>query len=137
MSESRSRLFARVTVPAAVAVLTVLAATATPAGAARPASDGGLFLTVSDAQHTWVRGIRLVCPDTRGDHPHGTAACDALTWARGDLNALRGEPHACTKEYDPVTVTATGTWRGGSIDWHRDFPSACTMDSATGPVFRF
>ncbi|MEU9125893.1 SSI family serine proteinase inhibitor [Streptomyces sp. NPDC048506] len=110
-----------------------------PAASASPSTDTdqGLLLTVSGDDHTWMRGVRLSCPDTYGRHPRALAACDALTWARGDMDALPGEPHPCTKQYNPVTVTATGTWRGGPVNWRKQFPNACTMDSATGPVFRF
>ncbi|MGW1379189.1 SSI family serine proteinase inhibitor [Streptomyces sp. NPDC002446] len=110
-----------------------------PAGAAepQPPADQGLLLTVSGDRNTWIRGVRLGCPDTYGRHPHAAAACDALTWARGDFDALPGEPHACNRRYDPVTVSARGTWQGNPVDWHKEFANACTMDSETGPVFRF
>ncbi|MFF8784704.1 SSI family serine proteinase inhibitor [Streptomyces sp. NPDC015125] len=102
-----------------------------------PAADQGLLLTVSGAGNTWSRGVRLSCPDIHGRHPHAVAACDALTWARGNLDALPGHPQACTREYDPMTASAVGTWHGIQVNWHKVFPNACTMDSATGPLFRF
>ncbi|MFB6435416.1 SSI family serine proteinase inhibitor [Streptomyces sp. NPDC056411] len=160
MPVSRPRRSARAALPGAV-LATVSAALvgtlcATPAGAADPpppsaagpqppvatgpqppTADQGLLLTVSGSRNTWIRGVRLSCPDIHGRHPHALAACDALTWARGDLDALPGDPHTCTKQYDPVTVSATGTWRGGPVNWHKEFANACMMDSATGPVFRF
>ncbi|MFG2832897.1 SSI family serine proteinase inhibitor [Streptomyces sp. NPDC048434] len=102
-----------------------------------PVADQGLLLTVSGSGNTWSRGVRLSCPDIHGRHPHAAAACEALTWARGNLDALPGEPQACTREFDPVTATATGTWHGVVVNWHKEYPNACTMDSATGPLFRF
>ncbi|MYU54718.1 MULTISPECIES: SSI family serine proteinase inhibitor [Streptomyces] len=137
MPVSRRRRCARVAATAAAAVLTALAVAPTAPARAAARSSEGLFLAVSGSGGAWIRGVLLECPDTRHVHPHGTAACDALTWARGDLNALRGDPHACTKEYDPVTVTASGEWRGGPVEWHKTFATLCTMDAATGPVFRF
>ncbi|MFE6691780.1 SSI family serine proteinase inhibitor [Streptomyces sp. NPDC057743] len=138
MSVSRRRRTSRTAVAAgvAVALCTALGA-ATARGATVPDLSDGLFLTVSGAGDTWVHGVRLTCPDTRGAHPHGAAACDELAGAHGDLNALRGEPHGCTREYDPVTVAASGTWHGTPVDWRREFGNACTMDAATGSVFRF
>ncbi|MFI6768149.1 SSI family serine proteinase inhibitor [Streptomyces sp. NPDC050355] len=156
----RRHTSARAALPAAV-LATVSAALAgtflpTPAGAAEPpppaaaepkppavagpkpaAADQGLLLTVSGDGNTWIRGVRLGCPDTYGRHPHALAACNALTWARGDFDALPGEPHGCTKQFAPVTVSARGTFRGAAVDWHQEFANLCTMDSATGPVFRF
>ncbi|MFI7102201.1 SSI family serine proteinase inhibitor [Streptomyces sp. NPDC050161] len=138
MSVSRRRRLARAAATTAAAVVTVLSvAPAAPADAAEPRANEGLFLTISGAEDTWIRGVLLRCPDTTGHHPHHDAACSELTWARGDLDALRGEQHACTKEYDPVTVAARGTWRGALVEWHRTFANACTMDAATGSVFRF
>ncbi|MFF4603342.1 SSI family serine proteinase inhibitor [Streptomyces sp. NPDC001339] len=102
-----------------------------------PGSDQGLLLTVSGDSGTWIRGVRLGCPDSYGRHPHALAACNALTWARGDMDALPGEPHPCTKQYNPVTVSASGTWRGGPVNWRKEFSNACMMDAATGAVFRF
>ncbi|MEU9503045.1 SSI family serine proteinase inhibitor [Streptomyces sp. NPDC048196] len=138
------RRTARAAVPAAVVatVSAVLAGAfcAAPAGATEPPpppAGQGLLLTISGDHDTWIRGVRLSCPDVYGRHPHAAAACDALTWARGDFDALPGEPHACTRQYDPVTVSATGNWRGGPVNWRKEFPNACTLDSATGPVFRF
>ncbi|GGV03277.1 subtilase-type protease inhibitor [Streptomyces albospinus] len=131
----RRRIFrAAVTVGVAAALCTALG---TASGAAAHRAGDGLFLSVSGSDDTWIHGVRLTCPDTRGSHPHGAAACDALAWAHGDLDALRGEPHVCTREYDPVVVAASGSWRGAPVDWRKEFPNACTMDAATGPVFRF
>ncbi|MEV0374074.1 SSI family serine proteinase inhibitor [Streptomyces sp. NPDC050636] len=135
MSVSRRRRYARATTTAAAAVLTMLAGA--PAGAEGRGGDRALFLTVSGYGGTWIRGVQLNCPDTRGSHPHGAAACEALTRSGGDLNRLPEESRPCTKEYDPVSVTASGTWNGISVDWQKRFPSPCTLEAATGAVFRF
>ncbi|MFF1925381.1 SSI family serine proteinase inhibitor [Streptomyces sp. NPDC058221] len=122
---------------ATVALLTV--GMAVPAAAATPpAPDGGLFLTVSGSENTWIRGVALHCPPNPDDrHPDAAGACAALHQADGDFDALPGDPHPCTYTYDPVTVTAEGERRGDAIAWQRTFPNACAMDAATGPVFRF
>ncbi|MFJ6752339.1 MULTISPECIES: SSI family serine proteinase inhibitor [unclassified Streptomyces] len=137
MPTSRRHRFARAaataTVTAGAAVLTALA----PAGATAPSADEQLFLTVSGSGNTWIRGVQLVCPDTLGSHPEGVAACDALIGAAGDLNRLPGDPRACTREYDPVTATAKGTWQGRPVEWTKSYPNSCTLESATGAVFRF
>ncbi|UQA90952.1 SSI family serine proteinase inhibitor [Streptomyces halobius] len=135
MPVSRRRRYARATATAAAAVLTTLAAV--PAGADAQGMSGGLFLTVSGYGDTWIRGVQLTCPDTGGSHPHGAAACDALTRAGGDMDRLPKAPRPCTKEYDPVSVSAIGTWNGVAVDWRKRFPSPCTLEAATGAVFRF
>ncbi|MEV7404120.1 SSI family serine proteinase inhibitor [Streptomyces sp. NPDC091267] len=122
---------------AAAALLTLGAPV--PAGAAPSPDPGrGLFLTVSGSGNTWIRGVALHCPPRPDDrHPDAAGACAALDAADGDFDALPGDPHTCTDEHDPVTVTAEGFWRGAAIAWRRTFPSPCAMHAATGPVFRF
>lgn len=132
---------------AAAALLAVVAAvpSAVPAAASqaperadKPVLRRGLFLTVSGAENSWIRGVLLHCsPEPGGPHPDAAGACAALDEARGDLDKLRGEPHPCTKQYDPVTVSATGAFRGRPTAWHKTFPNACELAAATGPVFRF
>ncbi|CAM5306807.1 hypothetical protein GCM10010329_60420 [Streptomyces spiroverticillatus] len=127
----------RTTAFAAVALL-ALAPAATAVADAHPTPKRGLLLTVSGAQDTWIRGVSLHCSaPVGGGHPQPREACDDLTWARGSFDALPGNPHPCTKQYDPVTATADGTWRGQPVHWKKTFGNACELDAATGPVFRF
>ncbi|MEU5777769.1 SSI family serine proteinase inhibitor [Streptomyces venezuelae] len=112
--------------------------TAAPAHAAAPAPKRGLFLTVSGAENTWVRGVLLHCvPEPAGAHPRAAEACEALALARGDFDELPDDPRACTKEFDPVTATATGSYDGKAISWHKTYPNACALAADTGVVFRF
>ncbi|MFD7719494.1 SSI family serine proteinase inhibitor [Streptomyces sp. NPDC059814] len=124
----------RVRAALAAAVLLPLGAAVPAVAAPAPAPDRGILLTVSGSGNTWIRGLVLHCPPGPEDHhPDAAGACAALEEAGGDFDALAGDPRPCTHEYDPVTVTA----RGEAADWKRTFPSACAMDAATGPVFRF
>jgi Subtilisin inhibitor-like len=127
----------RTAVAAAATAAALLALAAVPWAAAREAESGRLFLTVSGARSTWIRGVQLSCPDTGGHHPHGPAACEALQRAQGEPDALPGDKHLCTREYDPITATIDGDWDGRPVVWHRTYPNACALDAATGPVFRF
>ncbi|WP_055568083.1 SSI family serine proteinase inhibitor [Streptomyces atriruber] len=114
---------------------------AAPAHAAAdpvPTPKRGLFLTVSGAENTWIRGVLLHCaPEPSGAHPQAAKACEAIARAGGDFDALPDDPHACTKEFDPVTATVTGSYEGRAIDWRKTYPNACAMDVDTGYVFRF
>ncbi|WP_372343114.1 SSI family serine proteinase inhibitor [Streptomyces sp. KL116D] len=122
----------------AAAALLSLAAAAPAQAATEPAPPRGLFLTVSGDDNTWIRGVLLRCePELAGHHPYAAEACAALDDASGDLDELRGEPRTCTKEFNPVTVSATGTHRGRLTAWHKTFANACALDAATGHVFRF
>ncbi|MGW7052461.1 subtilase-type protease inhibitor [Streptomyces sp. NPDC054887] len=130
--------------PAAVTavVLLAVAAAALPARASDapggPKPPKGLFLTVSGSSSTWMRGVLLECaPKPSGPHPDAAGACEALGRANGDFDKLPGNPRACTKQYEPVTVSAGGTWRGAPTSWRKTYPNACVLDTATGAVFRF
>ncbi|MDI6407300.1 SSI family serine proteinase inhibitor [Streptomyces albus] len=135
------------TLVAAVAALPLLTAQSAAAhplapGTGRPVPEPtvrpGLLLTVSDARHTLVRGVRLLCePVPHGRHPRAAEACAALDRAGGDPAALRAAPGFCTLRYAPVTVTAEGTHRGKHVSWRETYPNACAMQRATGPLFAF
>lgn len=107
----------------------------------RPADQApsrGLFLTVSGSENTWIRGVLLHCsPVPSGPHPKAAAACAALDAAHGDLDRLPDDRHPCTNQFDPVTVSATGAWRGRPTAWHKTFANACELAVETGAVFRF
>ncbi|MEW2636122.1 SSI family serine proteinase inhibitor [Streptomyces sp. NPDC048389] len=104
----------------------------------KAAPKRGLFLTVSGAENTWIRGVLLHCsPVPAGPHPEAAAACAALDTAGGDLDRLPGDRQPCTHAFDPVTVSATGAWRGRPTAWHKTFANACELAVETGAVFRF
>jgi hypothetical protein len=127
----------------AAAALTALAAALTAAGPANaaatdPPAPQGVFLTVAGDQGSWMRGELLRCePQAWGHHPHASEACGALDRAQGNLDALVADPEMCTQVYAPVTVSASGTYRGKPITWQKTFANACTMEASTGYVFRF
>ncbi|WP_419992920.1 SSI family serine proteinase inhibitor [Streptomyces boninensis] len=130
----RSRLAAL-----ALTLLAVSAASTAPAYARQePVPDrGGLMLTVSGSSNTWIRGVLLRCPSGVGNHPDGLRACAALERAHGDPGRAGAGRRPCSREYDPVTATAYGTWRDRAVRWERTYANACELDARTGPVFRF
>ncbi|MCX2968727.1 MULTISPECIES: SSI family serine proteinase inhibitor [Streptomyces] len=105
---------------------------------AGPTGSGRLFLTVSGADDTWVRGVELRCGPAAGHHPHAAAACAALAAADGDLDALPGAAAPeCSRVPDPVHAAASGTYRERPVEWRGSYPNSCFLHAATGPVFRF
>ncbi|GAA3001986.1 SSI family serine proteinase inhibitor [Streptomyces fulvorobeus] len=130
---------------AAVLLGTGLAGTAHASTAAAPGpapsiavEEAQLALTVSDAEGTWSRAVLLTCPAAAvPGHPDPAAACADLTRAGGDLDALPGDPHSCTREYEPVIAQVSGAYRGRPVAWSRTYPNACLLDAGTGSVFRF
>jgi len=71
-----------------------------------------------------------------GTHPEAVRACELLANVLGDPGKLKPRPGvACTLEYDPVTVTATGIWNGRFIRFEHIYGNLCSMRAVTGPLF--
>ena len=79
----------------------------------------------------------LTCEPAGGPHPKAAEACAALSDVDGQFAGLSTGQALCTLEYDPVRVTASGTWRGETRSFDAEFPNACVMRAETGPVFDF
>ncbi|MCX4728037.1 SSI family serine proteinase inhibitor [Streptomyces sp. NPDC090052] len=128
------------TMSAAAALLAFAAAVPAQAAGTPPIRPAGLVLSVASQTHPdRDRSVLLRCAPEQSDgsHPEAAAACRALDLAGGSFDRLAGEPRACTRQSDPVTVTVGGTWGGRPTHWDRTFANACSLDAATGPVFRF
>ncbi|MFF0449712.1 subtilase-type protease inhibitor [Streptomyces sp. NPDC004609] len=114
---------------------------------ARPAAASGLYapsalvLTAGkDASTSVDRAVTLSCaPSAGGTHPAPEDACRELGAAGGDFTALPSAlPYTmCTREWAPVTVTASGVWQGKRVDWSGTYNNGCEMQAALGAVFAF
>ncbi|MEV8022316.1 SSI family serine proteinase inhibitor [Streptomyces sp. NPDC086554] len=135
----RSRPTSRLRPLATTAAALIALSAAAPAYAAElPPPSSGLFLTVSGGDNSWIRGVLLKCePEPSGRHPLAAKACAAIEKAGGDLEALPAESGICTRQYAPVTVSASGTYRGRPVGWRKTYDNACTMAYSTGNLFRF
>ncbi|MER6615010.1 subtilase-type protease inhibitor [Streptomyces xantholiticus] len=137
----------------ALAATTVLALVAAPAvGSAGAAQSGpqslyapsALVLTVTAgddaATGTVLRAVTLGCtPKATGTHPDPRAACAELRAADGGFDAIttRDSGALCTKQWDPVTVTADGVWNGKRVSYAHTYGNACVQASTSGTVFNF
>jgi len=79
----------------------------------------------------------LTCDPAGGTHRRAREACATIAAVGGDFGALHVDGGACTMQYDPVTVTATGLWRGKPVRYRHTFGNACVLHLETGPVFAF
>ncbi|MFE7134174.1 subtilase-type protease inhibitor [Streptomyces sp. NPDC057638] len=116
---------------------------ATAAGLYAPSA---LVLTVgkgtSAPTATVERAVTLSCaPRAMGTHPAPRAACNELRTVNGHFAELatRLPQTLCTREYDPVTVTAEGVWRGERVTWNATYNNPCEMEATLGQsaVFSF
>jgi hypothetical protein len=131
---------------AATALFGPLSGTALPATVPSTASlyaPSALVLTVahgdSAASAAPERATTLTCaPRPSGTHPDAARACAELTSAGGDFDKVTiAEDTVCTHEYDPVTVTAQGVWRGERVTYERTFANECVKSAGSGAVFQF
>ncbi|MGW1882308.1 subtilase-type protease inhibitor [Streptomyces sp. NPDC001970] len=121
------------------------------AHAAPPAQPAGLYppsalvLTVGKgdqaATATAERAVTLSCaPTPGGTHPSPKAACKELNAVDGEFGLLsRAVGGPCTRQWDPVTITADGVWQGKRVSWSATYGNACEMHSSLteAAVFAF
>ncbi|MDH6541422.1 SSI family serine proteinase inhibitor [Streptomyces lavendulae] len=130
----------------ALTALTALAGTgaadAAPSGAQSMYAPSALVVSVTagpDAAHgTVLRAATLVCaPRPSGTHPDAAAACAELKANGPALDALAApRPNsACTREWNPVTVTADGVWQGRRLSYTYTFGNPCGLRASTGVLF--
>jgi hypothetical protein len=146
------RYIARGLALAAATTLTLVAAPAVTAGAAQSGAQdtqslyppSALVLTITagdDARNgTVLRAVTLGCtPTASGTHPDAAAACAELRATEAGFDAItaRGSSGVCTKQWDPVTVTADGVWNGKRVSYEHTFGNSCTKSYGSGVVFAF
>ncbi|MDI9888901.1 subtilase-type protease inhibitor [Streptomyces sp. HNM0645] len=86
--------------------------------------------------------VVLTCaPGATGTHPDSEGACAALAQVKGEFGSLaeisRGQPRFCTREYNPVTVTARGVWQGMRVNYEHTFANECVKNTEGAAVFAF
>ncbi|MET9324250.1 subtilase-type protease inhibitor [Streptomyces sp. NPDC003038] len=131
----------------ALTALTALAwpgeAGAATAGTASLYAPSALVLSVSageDADGTVLRAVTLVCaPAPGGTHPDPVAACAELRAHSAELDAITAPAAnvACTREWNPMTVTADGVWEGRRLGYAYTFGNPCGLRNTTGVLFDF
>lgn len=109
--------------------------TAVPAAAATPST---LTLTAAldgRAPHA----VELTCDPIGGNHPDAQTACLQLTEVDGDIARMPGtQAHVfCPMIFQPITVSATGLWRGRTVLFQDRYTNSCERDNKTGLLFRF
>ncbi|MFC5663150.1 SSI family serine proteinase inhibitor [Kitasatospora misakiensis] len=114
---------------------------ASTASTAAVAAGTGVRLTVAHGA-TPTAGTphvaALHCPPGGATtHPDPVAACRLLDSVNGDLARLDVDPGVCTQEYDPYTVTASGTYRGRPLSFQQTYGNHCVLLRTTGAFFDF
>ncbi|MFI9384217.1 SSI family serine proteinase inhibitor [Kutzneria sp. NPDC052558] len=109
--------------------------TAVPAAAAMPSVLTLTATTEGQAPHV----VELTCDPDGGTHPAAQTACMQLSQVDGDVAHLPAtQVHIfCPMIFQPITVTATGLWRGRAVQFQDKYTNSCQRDNMTGLLFRF
>jgi hypothetical protein len=96
-----------------------------------------MVLTVAKGESTKPvqRRASLTCQPAGGTHKQARGACTELARVGGRFDRLQLGGGVCTMQWDPVTVTATGRWKGRKVTYQHTFGNSCTLTTTTGPVF--
>jgi hypothetical protein len=110
-----------------------------PIAAVRPAAMSMLALTVAqgEAATPVQRRALLTCNPAAGTVQQPRAACAAINAAKGDLSKLPAGDGMCMMLWDPVTVSASGHWKGKPVKYVHTYSNACVLKQETGAVFAF
>jgi hypothetical protein len=77
----------------------------------------------------------LTCEPTGGTHPWAADACAQIAKVGGDIAAIPASG-GCVDIWEPVTITARGTWQGKALDYTAQQTSVSCAMVAHGVVFR-
>ncbi|WP_030684136.1 subtilase-type protease inhibitor [Streptomyces sp. NRRL B-1347] len=86
------------------------------------------------------RAVTLGCSSGGvGSHPDAAAACDQLRSVGGKFDAVtkKSSSRPCTKEWNPIVVTAQGVWEGRRVSYEHTFANPCALTIGQGQVFAF
>ncbi|QQZ57792.1 subtilase-type protease inhibitor [Streptomyces microflavus] len=135
MRHNRHAIFA--IIAASTLVFGGLAATsahAAPAKAESLYAPSALVLTVAQGEDpltaTVQRAVTLTCaPSAEGTHPAPEAACKELESVGGRFTQLaRTSPdRMCTRQWNPVVITAHGVWHGKRVTFSTTYGNACEL----------
>ncbi|MEV0680666.1 SSI family serine proteinase inhibitor [Actinosynnema sp. NPDC050436] len=94
-------------------------------------------LVLSRTHQGTTQVTQLTCAPAGGGHPRAAVVCEALGPVGGQVSDLADGNAVCTLQYDPVTVTAAGVWRGEPREFTAEYANPCLLHADTGPVFSF
>jgi hypothetical protein len=101
--------------------------------------QGSFDLSIASAASGQVlASASLTCNPDGGSHPNPATACEQLTQANGFIEKIPPEEGACTREFKPVILKASGTWDGEDRQFEFEFSNRCVGVKETGgEIFDF
>lgn len=129
------RRIAAITATVSLFMSPVAVADSSEVNATVPGAEMELSVTTSSG---YTYSADLTCFPTGGTHSTPWSACSALKKAKGDLDKLRPQDwKVCTKEYNPVILSAKGHWKGDKVTWAKMFGNECEGHQETSGIFDF
>jgi hypothetical protein len=102
----------------------------------RPEATLQLAVVPADTESA-PQQVTLDCAPNGGTHPAADSSCASLDQVDGRFADLPTRDGICTMEHRPVTVRATGEWRGEPVSYEEEFGNTCAAEMATDGVFGF
>ncbi|MEV1048078.1 subtilase-type protease inhibitor [Streptomyces sp. NPDC049916] len=147
MRPNRHAIFATVTASTLLlGGLATATAHAAPTRAQSLYAPSALVLSLARGEDpttaTVERAVTLTCaPRPGGTHPAAATACKELAAVQGKFADLTAGPsnRTCSRQWDPVVVTAQGVWEGKRVAFHTTYGNACEMAGSVNgtSVFAF
>lgn len=81
-----------------------------------------------------IASASLTCIPDGGSHPNPNAACKQLSQVDGRIEDIPEDPGICTQEFNPVILSALGSWRGEERRFEKEFSNRCVAVRETGGV---
>ncbi|WP_174250422.1 MULTISPECIES: SSI family serine proteinase inhibitor [Streptomyces] len=120
------------------------AADAAPTGTQSMYAPSALVLSViageDPAYGTVQRAVTLSCaPRAHGTHPSPARACADMRRHAADLDRIAepGPGVDCTREWNPLTVTAEGVWQGRKFSYTHTYANPCGLYHTSSTLFAF
>lgn len=95
---------------------------------------GSFSLTITSKAGEVLATAALACSPDGGSHPSPLSACMQLLEADGRIEAIPEKDGVCPRVFDPVILSARGTWNGEERHFEQEFENRCVGVHATGGV---
>jgi hypothetical protein len=96
--------------------------------------QGSFSLAIASPDGRRLAEATLTCNPTGGTHPNAGAACEQLSRVAGRIEDIPPKDGICTEIFQPVVLSAEGTWDGEPRSFSREFGNRCQGVLATGGV---
>ncbi len=95
---------------------------------------GSFSLSITSKTGEVLATAKLACAPDGGSHRSPLSACMQLLEAEGRIEAIPEKEGLCPQVFDPVILSARGTWNGEERQFQQEFQNRCVGVLATGGI---